>query len=228
MQQKVAFLDIDGTVFRSSLLVELVEALIEAELFPESARAGYEKQYVAWHHREGTYEAYLNAIVKVFLQHIKGVHYGAFADTGRAVVSANQKRVYRYTRDLIGKLKKQNYYVVAISQSPKTILDEFCEEYGFDKVYGRLYEIGPQDKFTGEVVNDDIISNKANIINRVLEDEQFTIDNAVAVGDTESDIPMLDKVAMPICFNPNNTLFQHAKRMGWKVVVERKDVIYEL
>lgn len=228
MQQKVAFLDIDGTVFRSSLLVELVDALIAAELFPDTARAGYEKQYRAWHNREGTYEAYLEAIVAVFLTHIKGVHYGDLADTGRAVVAANQKRVYRYTRDLIGKLKKQNYYVVAISQSPKTVLDDFCAEYGFDKVYGRMYEIGPTDRFTGRVSDEEIIANKANVIKRVLENEDFMIDNSVAVGDTESDISMLDMVAMPICFNPNNTLFQHAKRMGWKVVVERKDVIYEL
>ncbi|HMA78847.1 MAG TPA: HAD-IB family phosphatase [Candidatus Paceibacterota bacterium] len=228
MQQKVAFLDIDGTVFRSSLLVELVEALIAAELFPEQAREGYQKQYRAWHNREGTYEAYLEAMVQVFLEHIKGVHYGDFADTGRSVVIDNQKRVYRYTRDLISKLKKQNYYVVAISQSPKTILDDFCAEYGFDKVYGRLYEIGPTDRFTGAVNDEEIVANKANVIKRVLESEDFTIDNSVAVGDTESDISMLDMVAMPICFNPNNTLFQHAKRMGWKVVVERKDVIYEL
>lgn len=228
MQQKVAFIDIDGTVFRSSLLIELVEALIDAGLFPETARAGYEKQHLAWHNREGTYEAYINAIVKVFMQNIKGVAYGDLADTGRAVVAENKKRVYRYTRDLISKLKKQNYYVVAISQSPKTILDDFCEEYGFDKVYGRMYEIGPTDKFTGEVTDEEIIANKANVIKRVLEDEQFMIDNSVAIGDTESDISMLDMVAMPICFNPNNTLFQHAKRMGWKVVVERKDVIYEL
>lgn len=228
MQQKVAFLDIDGTVFRSSLLIELVEALIDAGLFPETARDGYQKQYRAWHNREGTYEAYLQALVKVFLQNIKGVHYGDFAEAGKQVVEENKKRVYRYTRDLISKLKKQNYYVVAISQSPKTVLDDFCAEYGFDKVYGRMYEIGPTDKFTGSVSDEEIMANKANVIKRVLEDEQFTIDNSVAVGDTESDIQMLDMVAMPICFNPNNTLFQHAKRMGWKVVVERKDVIYEL
>jgi len=228
MQQKVAFLDIDGTVFRSSLLIELVEALILAKLFPESARASYEKSYQAWHNREGTYEAYRDAMVKVFTSNIKGVDYSAFSDVGKEVVEANQKRVYRYTRDLISKLKKQNYHVVAISQSPKTILDEFCEGYGFDQVYGRVYEIGPTDAFTGEVLEEEIISNKANVIKRVLEDEQFMIDNSVAVGDTESDISMLDMVAMPVCFNPNNTLFQHAKRMGWKVVVERKDVIYEL
>tara|TARA_B100000745_G_scaffold64494_3_gene38067 strand:+ start:5346 stop:6032 length:687 start_codon:yes stop_codon:yes gene_type:complete len=228
MQQKVAFFDIDGTVFRSSLLVELVEGLITAEHLSSSARDDFYKEYLAWRNREGTYEAYINATVKVFVNNIKGMHYGVLADVGREVVAVQSKQVYRYTRDLIEKLKKQNYYVVAISQSPKTILDDFCANYGFDKVYGRVYELGPTDKFTGKIIDEEIIANKANVVARVLESDKFTIDNSVAVGDTEGDISMLDKVAMPICFNPNNTLYQHAKRMGWKVVVERKDVIYEM
>jgi HAD superfamily hydrolase (TIGR01490 family) len=228
MQQKVAFFDIDGTVFRSSLLIELVEALITAGIFPPSARTDFEREFIAWRYREGGYEDYINAVVRAFVQHIKGVHYGDFADVGRQVVAENHKVVYRYTRDLIDKLKRQHYYVVAISQSPKTILDEFCKNYGFDKVYGRMYELGPTDKFTGKVTDEEIIMSKANVVKRVLADETFTIENSVAVGDTEGDITMLDMVAMPICFNPNNALYQHAKRMGWKVVVERKDVIYEM
>ncbi|MAZ56714.1 hypothetical protein CL653_02905 [bacterium] len=228
MQQKVAFFDIDGTIFRSSLLIELVDGLISAGHFPPKAREGFQKEYIAWRNREGTYESYINATVNVFVSNLKGLHYGSLADVGREVVAIQSKQVYRYTRDLVEKLKKQNYYVVAVSQSPKTILDDFCRNYGFDKVYGRMYELGPTDKFTGQVLSEEVMANKGNIIKRLLEEGEFTLDNSVAVGDTEGDIPMLDQVSMPICFNPNNTLFQHAKRMGWKVVVERKDVIYEM
>jgi phosphoserine phosphatase len=39
---------------------------------------------------------------------------------------------------------------------------------------------------------------------------------------------MLDLVERSICFNPNQKLYDHAKRRGWEVVVERKDVTYEL
>ena len=226
--QKVAFFDVDGTIFRSSLLIELVEKLIEKEVFPESARKEYQKEYLAWRNREGTYEDYIGAMVKTFVGNIKGVHYGEVADIGRDVVEENSKRVYRYTRDLIPKLKERGYFLVAISQSPKAILDDFCINYGFDKVYGRMYEIGPTDKFTGVVTDEYLIENKANIVNRVFERGEYDRSNVVAVGDTEGDIPMLDIVDEPICFNPNNALYQHALRMGWKVVVERKDVIYEL
>jgi len=159
--QPVAFFDIDGTVFRSSLLIELVEKLIEESVFPPQARDSFEPAMLTWRSREGTYEQYIKAVIETFLNNIKGVHYGEFADIGRRVVSVQSKHVYRYTRDLIHALKKDGYYIVAISQSPKTILDEFCGQYGFDKVYGRYYEIGPQDRFTGAVIDEHLIKNKS-------------------------------------------------------------------
>ncbi len=228
MQRKVAFFDVDGTIFRSSLLIELVEGLIERGIFPKEVCSEFARSKSAWENREGTYETYINDVIRAYLKHCKGKKYGEVLDAAREIVAAQNKKTYRYTVELLGKLKKQNYYIVAISQSPKMVLDLFCMEYQFDKVYGRIYEIGPLDCFTGKVEGEDLINNKANIVLRVLEDETFTSEASVAIGDTEGDISMLDMVAMPICFNPNNTLFQHAKKMGWKVVVERKDVIYEM
>jgi phosphoserine phosphatase len=192
MQKPVAFFDIDGTLFRSSLLIELVEELVRTGAFPATAQVGYTAAHAAWQAREGTYEAYIAAVIDTFLTHLKGVHYGALADVGRRLVAVKSKRIYRFTRDYVCELKAEGYMLIAISQSPKTILDEFCRQYGFDKVYGRMYEIGPSDCFTG------------------------------------GDIPLLEMVDRPICFNPNQALLDHAKRQGWEVVVERKDVVYRM
>ena len=228
MQKPVAFFDIDGTVFRSSLLIELVDRLIEQGVFPKSSAEEFSDLKRKWQDREGRYEEYIEAVVKVFRRNLKGVFYGDLADIGREVVAERSKRVYRYTRDLIKELKNDGYFLVAISQSPKTMLDDFCRQYGFDKVYGRMYELGPQDRFTGEVTDEHLIANKANIVSRVFETEGLTREGSVGVGDTEGDIPLLEAVERSICFNPNKALFEHAKRRGWDVVVERKDVIYEL
>ena len=226
--KKVAFFDIDGTVFRSSLLIELVEELIAQEIFNKEIKNQYLPQYNAWLNREGSYEAYINSVVSVFVENIKGVFYGDLADVGKTVVEKHSKRVYRYTRDLIKSLKEKEYFIVAISQSPKTILDSFCESYGFDKVYGRIYEIGPQDLFTGKTEDEHLIQNKVNIVKRVLERNELTLDGSVGVGDTEGDISLLEAVEQPICFNPNKALYTYAKQMEWRIVVERKDVTYEL
>ncbi len=227
--QPVAFFDIDGTVFRSSLLIELVEALITEGVFPPEARDTYHDAYTLWSDREGSYDEYIKAVVVTYMEHIKGVHYGNFADIGRRVVAVHSKRVYRYTRDLIIELRAKGYYIVAISQSPKTILDVFCTEYGFDKVYGRIYEIGPQDRFTGVMTDVHLIENKATIVKRVFENNpNLTPKGSIAVGDTDGDISLLESVERPICFNPNEALFTVATRNDWEVVVERKDVIYHI
>ncbi|MEK7150009.1 MAG: haloacid dehalogenase-like hydrolase [Patescibacteria group bacterium] len=107
-------------------------------------------------------------------------------------------------------------------------MDSFCERLGFDKVYGRFYELDSSGKFTGKVVNEDLISDKSNIVRRAIEKENLTLEASIGVGDTEGDISFLEMVSMPICFNPNSKLYTHAKKNGWRVVVERKDVVYEL
>lgn len=226
--RKVAIFDIDGTIFRSSLLIELVEVLIEKGLFPVSARADYEKEKVRWLDRKGDYEAYIMAVVGVFMKNIKGMPYREFLRASQDVVDRYRHRTYVFTEELIKELKADGYFLLAVSKSPKGTLDLFCNDVGFDKTYGMLYETGPTECFTGNVIDEHLIANKANIVRRACEKEGLTLEGSVGVGDTEGDITFLELVERPICFNPNMKLSRHAKRMGWEIVVERKDVIYRL
>jgi len=227
-QKPVAVFDVDGTIFRSSLLVELVELMVKENILPKSVEKLYQGAHKKWLDREGGYAEYINAMVEAFYEHIKGVHYADFAEVSKQVVEKQGKHTYRYTRDLIKKLRKDGYFLLAISHSPKTILDQFCPRLGFDKTYGMIYEIGPEDRLTGEIVDKHLTLNKAYIVKRAVEKENLTLEGSVGVGDTEGDISFLELVERPTCFNPNANLYRHAKLNGWDVVVERKDVIYEL
>ena len=84
--KSVAFFDVDGTIFRSSLLIELVEQLVDEKVFPAEAALEYEGAHKNWLAREGTYDEYIYAVIDSYLKHIKGVHYGDFADIGKQVV----------------------------------------------------------------------------------------------------------------------------------------------
>ena len=227
-QRKVAFFDVDGTIFRSSLLIEIVEELIVRKVFSKNSEAEFLKEKENWINRRGQYEDYIMSVVHSFKKHIQGVPYKTFMEIGEDMVEANYMKTYVYTKNLIKELKAKNYYIIAISQSPKGILDKFCQHLGFDKVYGRMYELGPEDQFTGQSTDEHLIQNKGAIVRRAVEKENLTLKGSVAVGDTEGDIPMLELVDKPICFNPNKKLFQYAKINKWKVMVERKDVVYEI
>jgi HAD superfamily hydrolase (TIGR01490 family) len=227
-KRRVAVFDVDGTIFRSSLLIQIVDKLIERDAFPKETQKVYEKQRQKWLDREGDYEEYIMAVVAAFRSHLKGVHYAELVEAAEDLVDEQWKRTYRYTRDLIADLKGRGYFLLAVSHSPKTVLDKFCPKIGFDKAYGIVYDIGPQELFTGGIAEEHLIMNKANILKRAIEKEDLTLAHSVGVGDTETDVPFLEMVAKPICFNPNAKLYRYAKRMKWDVVVERKDVIYEL
>ena len=226
--QKVAIFDIDGTIFRSSLLIQIVERFVAEDIFKKSAAQDFAREKLAWLDRKGDYEAYIMAVVKVFIANIKGVAYADFERIGEEVVAEQKDRVYRYTRDLIKTLKKKGYFLLAVSHSPKGVLDHFCRRAGFDKVYGLYYETGPTERFTGKIAEQAFMMNKAAVVKHAVAKEGLTLKGSLGVGDTESDIPFLELVDEPICFNPNSKLYAHARRNKWQVVVERKDVIYEI
>lgn len=226
-KQKLAIFDIDGTIFRSSLLIEITEAFIEAGIFPKKVKNIYNLAYKNWANRQGLYDDYILDVIKAFESNIKGVKQSDFVKIALQVIESQKYRTYRYTRNLIKELQKKNYYLLAISHSPKEIVQAFCEHLGFDKVYGRVYEVGKSGCFTGRTLYLDLIADKTNILKQALEKEGLTLKGSIGVGDSEGDITMLKKVDKPICFNPNNKLYQYAKRQDWEVVVERKDVVYK-
>ena len=226
-KSKLAVFDIDGTIFRSSLVIELSHALVDAKIFPAVAKHEIAKEYLAWLNRQGTYEAYIDKVVKIYLKHITGQHFNKVKKIAEAVIKYQKDRVYRYTRDLIKKLKKQNYLLAAISGSPSYIVEAYAKAIGFDVFFGTELEV-KNGKFTGKIANLDSAFKKADIVKSLAAKYQIDLKKSIAVGDTEGDVAMLSLVGNPIAFNPNFELAKVAKKKKWHVVAERKDVIYSI
>ena len=226
--KKLAIFDIDGTIFRSSLLIEVTNALIAEGVFPASTRKMYQRAFDNWLNREDSYGKYIAVVVVAFYTHIRGVPPATFRRVVKKVIAYHKHRVYRYTRDLVKQLRQRKYFLLAISHSPADLVAEFGKYFGFYKVYGRLMHIGNDGKLTGHLPPDDPINDKAKILKRAVARHNLSLRGSIGLGDSESDIPFLKMIDKPIYFNPNGKLYRYAKRAGWKVVVERKDVIYHL
>ena len=225
---KLAIFDIDGTIFRSSLVIELVNGFVESGLFPKKAQVEIQKEYLAWLNRKGSYEDYINRVVKIYVKYIKGKKFQPVAKVAQKVIAFQKDRVYRWSRDTIKSLKKQDYFLVAISGSPSYIVERYAKTIGFNLFFGTQLEI-KGGRFTGKALNLDSAFHKSKIVKSLATKySSINLKNSLAVGDTESDIPMLSLVGRPIAFNPNLALAKVAKHRKWEIVVERKDVIYEV
>ncbi len=99
-KKKVAIFDIDGTIFRSSLLIEVTEDLIQEGIFPKSAGNIYAKSYQNWLNRKDSYPKYIGDVVKAFEKNIKGISRKDFLRVSKNVVTFHKKRVYRFTHGI--------------------------------------------------------------------------------------------------------------------------------
>lgn len=227
MKSKLAVFDIDGTIFRSSLIIELVNLLVEKGIFPKGLNKEVEEDYVAWANRQGSYDNYIQTVVEAYIKNVNDIEEDKVKQAAREVIEYQKNKVYIFTRELLRKLKNENYYLLAISGAPEIIVSEFAKTHGFDKYYGADYET-VNGKFTGQIVSDTFLIKHEILGDFVKNNPQFNLKEAVGVGDSEIDITFLDLVGNPIAFNPDFKLATYAKNRGWKIVVERKNVVYNI
>jgi phosphoserine phosphatase len=126
---------------------------------------------------------------------------------------------------MIKALKAEGYVLLAISGSHQQIIDKLAGHYGFDDAVGQVYEV-KDGAFSGEHTRP--MHHKDVVLQELIDKHGLTTSGSIAVGDSESDIAMLAVVEQPIAFNPTRGLFNEATDRGWRVVVERKNVVYDL
>ncbi len=225
--KKFAVFDIDGTIFRFALFHSIVDQLALDGFFSKEAAKKLEEGRRSWRsrsHPEAFWDYVANS-VEIYYESIKDLTQDQFIKVVDEVFERDKDHVYVYTRDLIKDFKKKGYMVIAISGSQLEIVEKFANYYGFDQWVGNEYEV-VDGKFTGKISGSH--KDKHHIIKKLVKEHDLDLKNSYGVGDTDKDISMLEMIANPIAFNPNRQLFDHAKKHGWKIVVERKNVAYEL
>ncbi len=244
---KIGVFDIDGTIFRSSLLIELVRGLVRSGIFPKRANQEMEADYLAWLNRVGDYDDYLGRVIRIYDKYIFGKKFNKVEAVASDVMDIEKDKTYRFTRGLITDLKNKGYHLVAISGSPSYMVDKFAFHMGFDVSFGAVTEIRKgaftryyieKDFKTGQDISIPIrqrgkvlnFSRKDILLKKYLASRNIKADwkNSIAVGDSGNDIPMLKLMGRPIAFNPDDILVKEAQRKKWRVVVERKNVVYDL
>jgi phosphoserine phosphatase len=66
------------------------------------------------------------------------------------------------------------------------------------------------------------------LVGQYISEKGISLKESYGIGDTESDVSFLEMVNYPFAFNPNLNLERVARRRKWKIVVEKKDVIYDI
>ena len=234
MKNIAAFFDIDGTLFRNSLMIQHFKKLIKYEVIDPSVWYNKVKYvYEEWEKRYGDFEHYLEVLSEVYIEELKGVNKSYIEFIASQVINVNGDMVYKYSRDKIAWHKKQGHKVFFISGSPDFLVSKMAEKYGVTEYRGTAYLVDEDNNFTGEIIKMWDSENKQKTIREFVEKYNVDLENSYAYGDTTGDLSMLKMVKNPIAINPNKELLiniRNDKQLLKKadIIVERKDVIYKL
>lgn len=234
MTNIAAFFDIDGTIFRNSLMIEHFKKLISFEVIdPVIWYTKVKKVYQEWESRYGDFEQYLEVLAEVYLDELKGVKKDYIEYIAAHVINVNGDMVYKYSRDRIEWHKKQGHKVFFISGSPDFLVSKMAEKYGVTEYRGSLYKVDEDNQFTGEIVKMWDSVSKQRVIDELINKYEVDLDNSFAYGDTTGDLSMLKMMGNPVAINPNKELFlaiRNNEKLSEKatIIVERKNIIYKM
>lgn len=228
MNRKFAVFDLDGTLIRWQLYHAMADEFVKMNILTAKEYESVKTARMNWKNRDNinSFNDYEMTLVKLINSTVENLKVSDLEAACLNVIEEYKNQVYTYTRDLIKELKSQNYLVFAISASPNQIVKLVANHYGFDDYSGSIYA-EKDGILTGKY---DLVwsDRKPEILKDLVDKHQATWIDSVAVGDSEGDIPMLSAVEQAIAFNPTQLLFTEAKKQGWKIVVERKNMVYRL
>lgn len=222
-----AAFDIDGTLFRSGLYREVAFELVRMGAVPESILKKIADKENAWKQRAhgSAFAEFDQAVVDAFDKRLPRLKIAYFDLAAERVIKAHKDNVYVYTRDLVQELKKKGYFLIAISGSQLEVVEPFAQHYGFDTWVGQTFERG-DEYFTGHIRKTH--EGKGKHLQRLIKRHKLSTKDSIAVGDSIGDIEMLSLAERPIAFNPESNLYEIAEKNGWDIVIERKNLIYEM
>lgn len=223
--KQFAAFDIDGTLIRWQLYHAVTDKLAKLGYINQLDYERIHRARIAWKMRSHdlAYKEYEATMVEIFERIILKLDVTQFKKTVDDVIEQYKDQVYTYSHDLIKVLKAKKYTLFAISGSQVELVSQIAAYYGFDDYVGTNY-VQKAGLFTGDKLF--YANNKKKALDQLIAKHGVDMAGSIAVGDSSSDISMLEMVESPIAFNPEKGLLIHAKKLGWKIVVERKNVVY--
>lgn len=232
MKAKAAFFDIDGTLFRNSLLIEHFVKLVENGILDKSI---WTKEigplYSKYENRLGAYEDYLDKAALFYQKAMVGLDFDTIKKYSDIVIDENKNKVYNITKNAVYNHLEEGFLIFFISGSPDFLVNEFAKIYKATESISTVYEFDEKNRFTGKVLPMWDNESKLQAVYKLRDKYEIDLEKSYAYGDTNGDITMFDLVGNPHAINPSFELIERLydnKSLREKSVIniERKDVNY--
>lgn len=228
MQTKVtsrpfAVYDVDGTFFRRSLAVYVVEKLASKGHLGADDFARVREAEESWQRREGAYRTFERTLVEVHEEWLtRGHSHAEFRALAEETIAEHRDKVYVFPRSLLRTVQRLGYATIAISHSMHEAVGAFGRHWNFDHAHGHITGADADGRLDGRALK----SNKRELLRELVQEHGYRDTGSIGMGDTPGDIEMVRATNYPIAFNPTAELLDMMLAGPQSLIVtERKNVI---
>ncbi len=228
MKERLAFFDVDGTLFEGNLGIEFVKSLVKKGVFDKVIGGGIFAWYEKYKGGEIEKSLAVDEMYKLYARGLKGKNITLVNSLAKETWLGVYDRLHSFTLDLIESVKESGLNVFLISGSPVEMINKLGDKLGINQgniVSGELEVNG--GVYTGNIISYPGSSEqKVQAVNEIIEVRKLEVDwqGSMTMGDNERDSGLMKKTGISIAFEPNPVLQEEAKIHGW-VVANRDNVL---
>ena len=210
--KKLALFDIDGVVYKGHAFFDLVQNQEKEGIIPVGTWQKILSDLEKYKTGDKTYKEAADSMLKNYALAIKGLSYSTIFDNNLNYFKANNASFFDYFEKLMAKLKISHdlFFVTTNFQFTTKAVGRV---FKIDRFLCSIAEV-KDGEFTGKV-GLSLGGNKGLVGDLV---DKYGKNGSIAVGDSENDADMLDKVEHPFVMEPNSKLQVIAKEKGWQIV----------
>ncbi len=210
--KKLALFDIDGVIYGSHILFGQIQDQEKKGIVPKGTWDKILSLLNEYKSGQKNYKQAADEMLQVYAEAIKGADYDEIVNSTSDFLNNNKDKFFSYFLEIVPKIK-QKYDIYFVTTNFQFACDAVCKMFGLEDYLSSIAEV-KNGKFTGKVALS-LGGNKGIVADLV---SKYGKEGSFAVGDSENDADMLDKVEHPFVMEPNDKLVEIAEKKGWQIV----------
>jgi len=211
---KVALFDLDGTIFRGFSTHVYADFLTSRNLMHKKSAKKIKELFASYYRKEIPYRKMVGDLAIFWGEGLKGFKK---KEVKKAAFEYDvKKHLYGFTPPFMKLLKENGFKTILITGANEEIVEPVIKATGIEEHYSTTFKV-KNGIYTGEV---EFLCTMPEVKQKMVDEieKEYGLEGAVGGGDTDHDIPILERVKFPIAIFPNEALERAAKERNWLII----------
>jgi HAD superfamily hydrolase (TIGR01490 family) len=213
---KAAIFDLDGTLIRGALGLELARKLAAATA--PIALKELEQVLVEYQRGSISHEQMTRRAHSIYAHGLASLPVGMVEEAANEVWQRAGRTLHHYARPLIAGLRNAGFTVLLISGSPRETVKRAAADLEVDRWSAATLQVRDGRYTTRLTAAPGLVGGKLSALHGCANDIAIDLAHSIAIGNSPSDAELLEIVGHPFAFEPDAELRQLATDRGWPII----------